>query len=98
MQMTVQLPEVSEVANKIELLSKALRDLTIRDIFAEVLDSKEASRYLKISWRYLQVLKEKKEIPYSQHGTIVRYRKADLDRGLDKHRVSGGTTNLGNGS
>ncbi len=97
MKMDIECPVAAALGEKIDLLIQLTRDKGFVDIFCEVLDSKEAARYLKISWRYLQVLKEKKEIPYSQYGTIVRYRKADLDKWLDEHRVSGGTANLGKG-
>ncbi len=88
MQMTIQLPEVSELGAKFDLLSKALRDQTQKDVFCEILNTEEACRYLKINRRYLCTLKENREIAYSQHGKIVRYRRVDPDRWMEEHRIS----------
>lgn len=88
MKMDIEFPEITALGEKIDLLIQLNRDRAFVDVFCEVLDSKEAARYLKISWRYLQELKEKRIIPYSQYAKIVRYRKADLDKWLDEHRIT----------
>lgn len=88
MQVTVELPEAVSLNEKLDLVIGLLREQGLKDIFCEVFDTEEACRYLKINRRYLHTLKENKEIAYSQHGKIVRYRRADLDRWLDEHRVS----------
>lgn len=68
-------------------MTKALRERKLEDIYDEILDSKEAAKYLKISTRYLVTLRENGKVRFSQDGIIIRYRKKDLDAYLDNHRV-----------
>jgi len=74
---------VRQVSN----LNDALRQNKLQDIFTEVLDGNEAAKYLKVTKRYLQLLRDKGEIPFYQNGQVIRYKKTDLDKWLNTCRV-----------
>ena len=83
--------------NRLSILEQAfdrfanfLYERKVEDVYNEIFDPKDAAKYLKISTRYLQDLKAKGEIKFSQYEKIVRYRKQDLDEWLTRHRVARG--------
>lgn len=80
---------LKELTAQFTQLNNALRDKTMGDLYGEVLEVNEAARYLKVTPKYLQVLRNSRSIPFSQCGKLIRYKKIDLDRWLDEHRVGG---------
>ena len=57
----------------------------------DILTSDQAAEYLGIRRQTLEVWRctRRVNIPYHKIGRCVRYRRADLDRYLDAHRVGG---------
>jgi len=81
-------------ASRLDSLEKTINDLKeaytdrkLEDVFNEIFEPKFAADYLKISTRYLQDLKTKGEIKFSQYEKIVRYRRSDLDEWFNRHQV-----------
>ncbi len=52
-----------------------------------IMDPTEAAAYLKVSTKFLQQLRDAREIQYVQRGNLVRYRKSDLDQWLSKFNI-----------
>ena len=45
----------------------------------EILTKEEACKYLKVSQRKIDYLREEGQIPYMKFGGLVRFRRRDLD-------------------
>jgi t-SNARE complex subunit (syntaxin) len=68
-------------------LNKSLRENRIQQLCTEYLDSNEAAQYLKVSKRFLQLLRDKGEIIYFQKNLTIWYRRSDLDKWVKSHQV-----------
>jgi excisionase family DNA binding protein len=75
------------ISRKIDNLSNLLKDKSLANIYTEILDTKEAAEYLKISTKYLHHLKDKGVIKFSQYDRVVKFRKKDLDQWIDDNQV-----------
>lgn len=84
---TAEQATLDGIARQLINLNASLKDKALADIYTEILDTDEAAKYLKISTRYLQILRDKGEIRFSQHATVIRYKKSDLDKWINDHRV-----------
>lgn len=72
-------------------LSRALKDLSPpnREPPREVLSNRRAMEYLDVSKSTLQRWRDSGLLPYSKIGGSVYYRRQDLIRVVDEHRVNG---------
>jgi len=68
-------------------LNISLRENKIQQMSTEILDGNEAALYLKVSKRFLQVLRDKGEIVFYQKNLSIWYKKADLDKWLNSYQV-----------
>lgn len=75
------------ISRQVNNVAQLLREKAISEINTEILDSNEAAAYLKMSTKTLQILRSKGEIAYSQYDKVVKYRKSDLDKWIDKYRI-----------
>ena len=83
----VDADQLNTLLRKVDKIMDILSTQKLEDMFQAVLEPKNAAEYLKISGRYLQALKDKKEIPFTQYDKIVRYKLSDLDAWMNKNRV-----------
>lgn len=79
--------DFKELIKQITELKEIICSREIADHQTDVLDSEQAAAYLKITERHLAKLKADKDITFSQYGKVVRYRRSDLDKWLEIHRI-----------
>ena len=79
--------ENRDIKSLLQQMYNDVRDIKFQDVYAEVLDSEEAAKYLKVTPRYLQNLRNEGKIVFSQIGKVVRFKRVDLDAWIDDHKV-----------
>ena len=72
---------------QVSALNEGLRKNKLAELNTEILDSNEAAAYLKVTTRYLQALRSKGELRFFQIDSLIRYKKADLDKWLNSYQL-----------
>lgn len=83
----VETASLDALIKQVHDLNIAFRESRLQLIYTEILDGNEAAQYLKVTPRYLQSLRGKNELCYFQIGSLIRYKRADLDKWLNAHQV-----------
>ena len=79
---------MEEISSRLEAIEQKLDAITKPDPFEGVwLDTKQAAKALGISIRTLQEKRNRLEIPFSQYGSIIRYRAEDIQQYLMDHFI-----------
>ena len=85
--MAIETDELVNLKNDIQDLKGIILNLKVQDVYSEVMTTEQALKYLKVSIRTLQLLRDTGKVKFSQDGRMIRYRKADLDDYLNEYRV-----------
>jgi excisionase family DNA binding protein len=73
---------------KIDDLSNQVKELIKDRTQPDHMTPREAAAYLGYTAMGLHNLKKTRQIPYSQHGKKITYRREDLDAFLAEHRIN----------
>ena len=90
MESFVLLPKenLDEVLSKIEKIQEDLNNNYLRkSLFDEWLTGEDVKKNLHISSRTLQNYRDKRVLPYSQHGSKILYRAEDIEVFLNNNYV-----------
>ena len=90
MQQSIQLslPVMEEINSRLVAIEQKLDAITKPNPFEGVwLNTKEAAKALGVSIRTLQEMRNRLEIPFSQFGSIIRYRAEDIQQYLMDHFI-----------
>jgi excisionase family DNA binding protein len=79
--------QIDVLTRQIVELNKNIKQNQLDKLYTEVLNSKEAAAYLKISEKSLERLRNAKEFKYIQRGTLIRYRRSELDKWINSYQV-----------
>ena len=83
-----EFPAIDELFIRLTNIEQKLDAITKPNPFEGVwLNTKQAAKALGISLRTLQEKRNRSEIPYSQYGTIIRYRAEDIQQYLMDHFI-----------
>ena len=84
----LSLPFMEEISSRLVAIEQKLDAITKPNPFEGIwLDTKQASKALGISIRTLQEKRNRSEIPFSQYGSIIRYRAEDIQQYLMDHFI-----------
>jgi excisionase family DNA binding protein len=84
---TIERASLDVLIRQVSELNKSLRENKLQEAYTEILDGNEAAQYLKVSKRFLQLLRDKGEIVFYQKNLTIWYKRADLDKWLNAHKV-----------
>lgn len=65
-----------------------MRTTIVKPVEKTWLSNKEAQRYLGVGMDFFKRLRATGQLPFSKVGSTVFYRKADIDRLLERSRVT----------
>jgi hypothetical protein len=87
-QIQVSLPFLEDINSRLVAIEQKLDAITKPNPFEGIwLDTKQAAKALGISIRTLQEKRNRLEIPFSQYGSIIRYRAEDIQQYLMDHFI-----------
>ena len=82
--------DISRIADKIaqRIISKSTPATQSKEYAgeSEILNSRQAQAYLKVSASTLARRRKSGSFPFIQHGSVITYRKSDLDDWLGSER------------
>ena len=79
--------QFNELIAKLNDVVEALENRDINPLANKWLNTKEAAEALGISIRCLQEKRNRLEIPFSQYGSIIRYKAEDIQQYLMDHFI-----------
>ncbi|WP_084439478.1 helix-turn-helix domain-containing protein [Dyadobacter alkalitolerans] len=77
------------ITQELSRLTKFIMSQQKEDIYNEILDAKEAARYLKVCTRQVENLRKQKRLSFIQDGKMIRYKRSDLQKYIAEHYVKG---------
>ena len=75
--------DIKELSKKIEILTK--KNAEMLDVW---ISSEEACDFLKVGKKSLKRYRDAGELAYSKYGKVIRYKKSDLIKYLNKYYFS----------
>ena len=83
---SISTEKYSEIINRLDKLSKQIEGkISVNPLPERWLDIQEACTVLNISKRTLQTYRDTGILPYSQIGSKIYYKAADIQAHLEKH-------------
>lgn len=80
--------QISKLSKEVKGIKEMIRKGQANAVADVVMNSNEAAEYLRISRKQLDLIKQKREIPFHKREKCVWYRKSDIDEWLRSFRVS----------
>jgi hypothetical protein len=78
---------IDNVEQKLETLEKILRDKNEQEINSQWIESVKIPKILGISQKTWQTYRDKRLIPFSQIGSKIFVKRADLEKFMDAHYI-----------
>ncbi len=80
--------QIGKLSKQIAELKEVIRKSQVKELPDVIMNSDEAAEYLRISRKQLDLIKQKREIPFHKRAKCIWYRKSDIDEWLRSFRVS----------
>jgi len=85
---TLELPELQQLKTDVAEIKQLLHEQRNQNSLGDIwLNSNQAAEVLGITTRTLQEMRNRGDIPFSQHGKMIRFRAADLQQFLMDHFI-----------
>ena len=78
---------IDNVEQKLETLEKILRDKNEQEINSQWIESVKIPKILGISLKTWQTYRDKRLIPFSQIGSKIFVKRADLEKFMESHYI-----------
>ena len=78
---------IDNVEQKLETLEKILRDKNEQEIISQWIESVKIPKILGISLKTWQTYRDKRLIPFSQIGSKIFVKRADLEKFMESHYI-----------
>ena len=78
---------IDNVEQKLETLEKILRDKNEQEINSQWIESVKIPKLLGISQKTWQTYRDKRLIPFSQIGSKIFVKRADLEKFMESHYI-----------
>ena len=78
---------IDNVEQKLETLEKILRDKNEKEINSQWIESVKIPKILGISQKTWQTYRDKRLIPFSQIGSKIFVKRADLEKFMESHYI-----------
>lgn len=79
---------VKRLLKEVRDIKESIRKGQVGAVPDVIMNSEEAAEYLRISRKQLDLIKQKREIPFHKREKCIWYRKSDIDEWLRSFRVS----------
>ena len=78
---------IDNVEQKLETLEKILRDKNEKEINSQWIESVKIPKILGVSQKTWQTYRDKRLIPFSQIGSKIFVKRADLEKFMESHYI-----------
>lgn len=86
----MKIPFFQEILDRMESMEKKLELMAKQSPLEETwLDNQEVAKLLRVTPRTLQNYRDRGILPFSQVGSKIYYRAADIQKHLDDHYIKG---------